>query len=168
MGALATPSVRRLFTASYTTFGYISEDPRDPLTDRQVYYLAQTGVLTPIANNSRCRGDTRLWSESDVALLRLYAWLLNQQGLPAWHARALLLYLGSDIRVAVDKKTDAWVVIDGARGAVVPLLRSAWIRKSVRSLHRGIPAAMRALKKQRTRPPIVWQQSHAPTAEATA
>ena len=46
MGALATPRVRRLFTASNTTFGYISVvDSSTPTMDKANAWLKEHGQM---------------------------------------------------------------------------------------------------------------------------
>ena len=86
-----------------------------PVTERVVRYLGMHG-LAP-THQPTTHGDSALFGAFDLFLLRLFV-RLRHEGVVAWNARAILLYLREQMRAELDAGRAPVLELRGSRGIV--------------------------------------------------
>ena len=132
-------------------------EPRAPVSEHQVRYLAAQGCLRPTAHRSRGFGDSALYGIEDVAIARTLLRLVAG-GVPLWVAKAAIAYHEQGLRADWQTRRDVALVVKGvhAQSVLVSAAPKASfptviVRQS--DVRQGLLAAMRA---ERERKPAVW------------
>jgi len=126
---------------------------------RQVRYLLVTGRLGNDVQ-SRTRGQTRLYTVLDTAVVRL-ALRLSREGVSAAVARVVLTYLRSDIIRGWKAGAPLALAIQGVQGSLEPSLKArptwatAWV--PLREIWNGLDKQVEETCNART---TVWMWRH--------
>ena len=123
------------------------------VTRRQVLHLTRLGVVTPSVHVGRARGETTLFDNADVALLRL-AFRLRHAGEPWWAIKGLLRFQQPWLRARLVPNSRAWLRVDGATMALCDEApRRGQLRIRLRDVVAGVRAAAATVRREQ---PDVW------------
>jgi DNA-binding transcriptional MerR regulator len=98
----------------------IGELDREELKPRTLAVWAQTGIVVPSIAWQRRRGryNPRVYNLTDLARVRLVV-RLRKSGVSMPRVRAILAYLDRELREVLKPKTQAVLIVEGWRGAIV-------------------------------------------------
>ena len=85
------------------------------LTARQVRYLEQE---TQTFQSQPAAGQRRSYDAIDTALLELVL-RLRREGVPSWQIKAILVYMGAELREALARRSNLVLVVVGPRGSLM-------------------------------------------------
>jgi hypothetical protein len=119
-------------------------EPRSPMTEYQVRYLASQRCVRPSAHEPTASGDSALYAPVDVALIRLILRLVGE-GAPYWMARAAVAQCAPELRAVLATSRAGVCVVNGPVGSVNPNERPtsavAW-QVPLAEVRRGLHAAI--------------------------
>jgi DNA-binding transcriptional MerR regulator len=98
----------------------VGELDREKLKPRTLAVWAQTGIVVPSVAWQRRRGryNPRVYNLTDLARVRLVV-RLRKAGVSMPRVRAVLAYLDRELREVLRPKTQAVLIVEGWRGAIV-------------------------------------------------
>ena len=132
-----------------------------PCSPRQVRYLLVSGRLGTDAH-VRNRGQTRLFNQIDVALMRL-ALAIVREGGTAPIARVVLTYLRTDLIRALKAGASLALAVRGVQGSLEPALkaRPSWavVWVPLRDIWHGLDKEVRQVCQTRS---TVWMWREVP------
>lgn len=156
---------RQAFTTAEVAELLKAVEPRSALTPRQFGRLVSDGCFIPEMRQPLKQGDTRLYSLTDVALLRVFLRLIRGVG-ARWIAKACLLSKESELRDAIASGSDLMLVLEGARPSLVTRSKvpmTATCTVALADVRSGLVTAARQIR--RTHPEIWTGWKHVDARE---
>lgn len=126
-----------------------------PVTARTIRYLGASGVLGRCVHDATLRGDTRLYGPSDLVRLRLFV-RMRARGLPAWTAKAALLYLRDDLDASLPSGGHVVFEVSAGRARLIAADQRSATASFAASIRELVRSSETAIAEWRATHPEVW------------